>query len=87
MTSIEPLGNLGSVPTLLLGTLYSGNHDIGTTSSRILYQQSDIYYICWCPLNVATYGNLLDRYFSDRYVVMSKFICKYGRKMNEIFEL
>ena len=51
MTSI---GTLGSVASFFTATLYQGNL-IGTTSSGIAYQLRDIYSICRCCRNVATY--------------------------------
>jgi hypothetical protein len=54
LVSIKISGILGSVASLLATTLYQGNH-IGTTSSGISYQLRDIYSICRCCWNVATY--------------------------------
>jgi hypothetical protein len=53
MTSILPLGTLGSVATLLAATKYHGNHD-SNISSGISHQLRDMYYICRCYWNVAT---------------------------------
>ena len=56
MTLTLPKGTFGSVASLLAATLYQGNPDIGTTSSGILsYHPREIYSICRCCWNVATY--------------------------------
>jgi hypothetical protein len=55
MTSTLPKGTVGSVASLLAATLYIKEFLIGTTSSGILYHLRDIYSICRCCWNVATY--------------------------------
>jgi hypothetical protein len=55
MTSIELRGTLGSVDTLLAGTLYQGNPDRNHKVSGISYQLRDIYSIYRCFWNDATY--------------------------------
>jgi hypothetical protein len=53
MTSTLPKETLGSVASLLAATLKEIL--IGTTSSGISYHLRDIYSICRCCWNVATY--------------------------------
>jgi hypothetical protein len=60
MTSTLPKGTLGSVDSLLAATFKEIL--IGTTSSGISYHLRDIYSICRCCWNVATY----DIYFICR---------------------
>jgi hypothetical protein len=55
MTSTLPKGTLGSVASFLAVTLYKREILIGTTSSGISYHLKDIYSICRCCWNVATY--------------------------------
>jgi hypothetical protein len=66
MTSTLPKGTLGSVASLLAVILNQGEILIGTTSSEISYHLKDIYSICRCCWNVATYKwkvhNLVDPY-------------------------
>ena len=54
MISTLPKGTLGSVASLLAATLVK-EILIGTTKSGISYQLRDIYFICRCCWNVATY--------------------------------
>jgi len=54
MTSTLPKGTLGSVASLLAATPIK-EILIGTTSSGISYHLRDIYSICKCCRNVATY--------------------------------
>ena len=55
MTSTLPKGTLGSVASLLAATSIK-EILIGTTSSGISYHPRDIYSICRCCWNVATYN-------------------------------
>ena len=55
MISTLPKRTLGSVASLLAATLYQKEILIGTTHSGISYHLRDIYSICRCCWNVATY--------------------------------
>jgi hypothetical protein len=54
MTSTLPKGTIGSLASLSAATIYQGNL-MGTTCSGISYHLRDIYSICRCCWNVATY--------------------------------
>jgi len=55
MTSTLPKGTLGSVASLLAPTLYQGNPDRNHKRWNIVSSERDIYSICRCCWNVATY--------------------------------
>ena len=54
LTSTLPRGTIGSVASLLIATFYQGNPD-RNHNPGISYQLRDIYSICRCCWNVATY--------------------------------
>jgi hypothetical protein len=55
MTATYPIGNLGSVASLLAATLYQGNSDSNHKLWNIVSTERYIYSICRCCWNDATY--------------------------------